>query len=84
MSALSAWLSSWLSSWPDGGSAVALTWEAIAGGLGAAVVGLAAILWGRVSGDLSRVAESLGEVAKMVHGHGIRLDHIERDTTGKR
>lgn len=63
---------------------MALTWEAIAGGLGGVVVALAAILWGRVSGDLARVAEGLGEVAKMVHGHGIRLDHIERDSAAKR
>lgn len=60
-----------------------MDWQTVAIALGAVVAALAGILWGRVSGDLARVADRLAEVAQMVHGHGIRLDMIEGRDHGR-
>lgn len=54
-----------------------LDWQTVAMALGCVVAALAAIIWGRVSGELARVSENLVEVARIVHGHGIRLDYLE-------
>ena len=61
-----------------------MDWQTVAIALAAVVVALAGILWGRVSGDLARVAERLSEVAQMVHGHEIRLGIMEGRDHGAR
>lgn len=57
----------------------AIGWQDVASGLAALMVPVAGAVWVRVSGDLARVSAGLVEVAKLVHGHGIRLDYIERE-----
>ncbi|MDS0927295.1 hypothetical protein OD754_10715 [Rhodobacter capsulatus] len=52
-------------------------WQDVASALAALMVPVAGAVWVRVSGDLARVSAGLVEVAKIVHGHQIRLDYIE-------
>lgn len=54
-----------------------MDWQTIAMALGGLVAVLAGIVYGQIAGSLARVADTLAEIAIIVHGHGIRLDYID-------
>lgn len=60
-----------------------VTWVMVACAEAAIIVGFGTVIWTNVASTLKDVADKLGEVATLVHGHEIRLDHIERGHGGK-
>lgn len=60
-----------------------MDWQVIAAGLAGVSATLLGVIWHQVSGTVERVAGDLREVAKLVHGHGIRLDMIEGRDNGR-
>lgn len=60
-----------------------MDWQTLAAGLAGVSAALVGVIWHQVSGMLGRVSDQMQDVARVVHGHGIRLDMIEGRDHGR-